>query len=299
MFIFKKMPKRTFLILLIALIFVISFSILIKSDNMIKDKKTNTQTSETATKKSQNLTAKNADLKIPELSAESAISIAWNTKTDEKITLLNKNSDAIKPIASITKIFLVYLAYKEFTYSSDDLNASTTDERLNKVLVESNNSEAENLISSENIDGRIFLAKMNSMASKLGLYNTHFNNLTGLDREGGNLSNAEDLTKFAIEIYKNNPIIWQKSLIKYFIAKESSGDRLVTTTNKLLLRNDLPFEIIGGKTGETPQAKQTLILLTKSPCNDIILINALLRSDDRDSDMIKVLNFVNNSYECK
>ncbi len=239
-------------------------------------------------------TAKACIEKIPApiLSASSSISIIWNTKTDAKEIIFDKNSDAKLPIASVTKLMSIYVARKNGYINTSEKNY---EQKIQKILVESNNSEMENLVSANR---QRFVSDLNSFASSSKLKNTVFHNPTGLDREGGNISTAKELSKMLQTIYLNDPGIFDITKIKSFIADESSGPREVKTTNQMLSET-LPYQIIGGKTGETPLSKQNLVMLYSGHQKDTVIITIVLKSLDRVKDSIKLIKYTNEIYNCR
>jgi D-alanyl-D-alanine carboxypeptidase len=58
---------------------------------------------------------------------------------------------------------------------------------------------------------------------------------------------------------------------------------------------DLPFPIIGGKTGQTEIAKQNLLLALQAPRGTLYIV--VLGSDDRVADMKKLTDYVKGDFE--
>lgn len=170
-----------------------------------------------------------------------------------------------------------------------------------------------------------FIDLMNKKAFELGLLNTNFINETGLDSVRSlmplasadtnrhltsngvdpeidltyiNHSTVFDIYKLARYIKENNSDIFyitsQNEISLFNIDKNFIGT--IRNTNKLLGDQEIPFHIIGGKTGETDLAKQNLVVVTEAPCGGKIF-NIVLDSQNRFDDMKKLLLYINNSYD--
>ena len=155
------------------------------------------------------------DLKIE---AASALLINFDLKGDSAV-IFEKNPDEPRPIASITKLMtaLVVFDFKEVYDLSQVIRISensikqdgfskygnfksgdmiSVEDILHKALIESNNNAARAL--AEPIGELAFVDLMNLEAKKIGLKNTHFINVTGLDsdypinKEIANISTAND-----------------------------------------------------------------------------------------------------------
>jgi D-alanyl-D-alanine carboxypeptidase len=195
-------------------------------------------------------------------------------------------------MASITKIFSIYTAKKNKYIDYSDENTKNI---VKTVLVESNNALMESLVSDRRTE---FINDLNKLAKNLELKNTNFHNPTGLDREGGNISTARDLTAMAKLVYRNDPSIFDITKIVSFVLHEGDRERTVTSTNQLL-SEIVPYPIIGGKTGETPLSKQNLLMLYKIPNTDKVIISVVLRSLDRIEDSLKLIKYTNDIYNCR
>ena len=234
------------------------------------------------------------------VNAESAISVESNLLEEDK-TLFEKNSEAILPIASLTKLMTAVISLDNYdllqkiTISEKaDTQAplitdvkkgdvfSTTD-LLYITLVESSNKSAYAL--AEQMGVEKFVALMNQRASQLGMKNTFYADPTGLSAE--NVSTATDLVKLIKYIVKNYPEISQISRTKEY---EVPNFGKITNTNQLL--GEMP-QIVCGKTGFTTVAKGCLILVTNSQNSSNLIINVILGSDDRFLEMKKMVDWSN------
>ncbi|MGC9031231.1 MAG: D-alanyl-D-alanine carboxypeptidase family protein [Minisyncoccia bacterium] len=246
----------------------------------------------------------------PEISATSAISLKLSNDIEEII--FQKNINQKLPIASLTKLMSAIIAV-EFLNPQETIKIDeeiinqpesigelkigdilNRDELLEIMLLESSNDAAFAIAKIIGVDG--FLQLMNWKAKELSMENTYFFNPTGIDEEKTNYSTVFDLTKLAKEIIK------QKEIMDILSKKEyplylSNGifHHTLKNTNELL--GEIPG-IIGGKTGYTEKAKGCLLEIMKAKENgkNIFIINIILGSNDRFTDMRKIINFLNENF---
>lgn len=201
----------------------------------------------------------------PVLEASSSIAVLF-TATSSKV-LYSKNPNAEIPIASITKLFTAYV--------------STKSDLFIPLLVESSNAAAEQIADKDTIN------KMNSFAKSNGLKHTYFFNPSGLDRPGPNISSASDLSKAVSIMFET-----EHGKFIFNISKTITPN----ATNKSLTDPRIPFEIIGGKTGETPKAAQALVLITKGPYENSYIVFVVLGSKNRFDDMAILTNWAHDIF---
>jgi len=231
----------------------------------------------------------------------------------EKI-LLEKNIDTKLPIASITKLMTanVVLKYynldKEITVSKEAVlqeenfgklqtgKVFTVKYLLYPLLMESSNDAAFALADDYNgMTENKFIALMNLEADNLGMKNTSFVNVSGLDPEDNepkskiNISTAKDMSLLIKELLKES-LIWEILSTEEF----AEYGPILNNTNKLL--GNLQG-VIGGKTGYTEEAKECMVLVTKSPKNRGTLINIIIGSDDRFGEMEKLVNWAKSAHK--
>lgn len=250
-----------------------------------------------------------------DLTAKSYLSIYINQGGQETI-ITEKNKDDILPIASITKLISAAIALdlyetndriivtREAVLKSDAyINLKPGDEftaleLIKDSLVESNNDAMRSL--AINKGEKKFVDRMNQKITAWGMKKTSFVNPTGLDGiteeiENNNHSSAYELVLITKNILEKYPVVIDATAKNNVVLRKTSGeiDHLATTTNKLLLDNNFPLKIIGGKTGETPRAKQNLLLITKLPKDTRgggLLFSVVLNSEDRFGDMKKLID---------
>jgi D-alanyl-D-alanine carboxypeptidase len=148
-----------------------------------------------------------------------------------------------------------------------------------------------------------FVELMNKKAKEIGLLNTHFVNSHGLDEKDhqNNLSSAYDLalmTQYSILHY---PKIWEilgqteKDVIGY-----NTIGREIVHHPRNVSRDLLSKEgILGGKTGYTEDAGETMILAMKAPGNvrgNIVIVILGVGIGERIQKAVQLYNWVRSAY---
>jgi len=248
-----------------------------------------------------------AIIPAPELKAEAVISVLIIPNQEPQI-LFQKNSDKKLPIASLAKLMTAYIALEYYNLDQKITISQKAAQQPNRgrrgrmtteqefkvkdlvyaALIESNNIAAYAL--AKKIGTEKFVEKMNQKAQKWGLKNTYFINPTGLDgNEINNYSTVSDLVKLSQKLLKEKPLIWEiSSLSEYHLYPFNP---LINTNDLLTYFPNNLLKIIGSRTGETPRARECLILITKTPNNKGYLINIILGSENRFTEMIKLIRW--------
>ena len=124
---------------------------------------------------------------------------------------------------------------------------------------------------------------MNQKAKDLKMTNTVYYDAHGLTPK--NKSTANDLAKLLAYIYKNHPEILTSTKDNYFWLPDQNG-------TLLKFRNMNYFysypDFIGGKTGYTPEARQTFAALFNINQKPVAIV--ILRSADFEVDTFKIIN---------
>lgn len=218
---------------------------------------------------------------------------------------LQFNSNKVYPIASLSKLFTALVSRhvldqeKNLTVTEEILKTNgdaghlvkdeifTAEELLYPLLMESSNDAAEVLAQSFGYTD--FINQMNSLASELGMTSTKFKDASGLNSQ--NISNAKDLFTLALYLYKYEPTLLE-------ITKQKEFDLATTTEHQSHHFVSInPFVVythfIGGKTGRTSEAKESMVSLFTYPENVTIRNIAVisLRSDfgEREMDTEKLI----------
>jgi D-alanyl-D-alanine carboxypeptidase len=203
------------------------------------------------------------------------------------------NSSRVFPIASLSKLITSVVAIHNMqmdqkiviTESMVDAYGDaghlvvgetyTLSELLYPLLLESSNDAAEAIAQSYGYDA--FIGKMNAFVHELGMSSTSFKDASGLN--AGNISNSNDLFILAKFIYGN-----EKPLLE--LTRQTAFTVASTTlhaahTWKTI--NPFPYDphFMGGKTGRTTEAKESMLSLFRYTQNGITYPVAVivLRSD--------------------
>ncbi len=240
----------------------------------------------------------------PEITAKSSILME---ATSGKV-LYENNADEQLPIASVTKVMTMLLIIEAIDSGSINYSDMVTcseyaasmggsqvylepgeqmsvDDMLKAIAVASGNDAA--VAMAEHVSGSEtdFVAKMNNRAKELGMKNTHFVNVNGLDTEG-HYSSARDVAIASAELMKHQDIakyltIWMDTL--------RDGEFGLNNTNKLIRY----YEGANGiKTGSTSEALYCLSAAAKR--NDMQLIAVVLgapTTKDRFNSASKLLDY--------
>ena len=218
---------------------------------------------------------------------------------DTGYILYGKNIDEKLYIASLSKLMTALISLqnydldeivevKEDWYMQEDIGWSLELDKGDKVTVEtllkamliSSYNDASYILANY-MDGgvEVFVKEMNKYARELGLTNTEFNNPSGLDNDGGNMSSARDLYKLATIIYRND-FIMDTITRSYADLTWDIGKDRIYTTNALLGE----YGNIAGKTGYTENAGECFLGITKDG-----YVTIVLGSEDRFGDTERLL----------
>lgn len=244
-----------------------------------------------------------------EIAAESVISVEIDDAGNERVLFSQKEAKKM-PIASITKLMTALIA-SEFYYPSLKVPISKTavgqeeengrlkvgeilqvQDLLYVMLIESSNDAAFALGEVIGIEG--FTDLMNLKARDMGLENTWFFNLTGLDAENSNqpvnYSTAQDLVKLAKYLLTEKPEILEILSKKEYELYLENGvfHHTLQNTNELLA--EIPG-IVGGKTGFTERAGGCLLLIMEGSSPGNYLVNVILNSPHKFEEMRKLIEF--------
>ncbi len=248
-----------------------------------------------------------------EVDAKSAILIDQNTGT----ILYHKNEHERLPMASMTKIMSLLLIMEELSKGninydtkveiSDEASSmggsqiflKTGDvykmgELLKSIAMASANDAVVALAEKTYGSKEEFINKMNEKVEELGLKNTHFMNVHGLDEEN-HYSSAYDMAMIARELLKYEDILKFTSVYEEYLQKSDGSKIWLVNTNKLV--RFYPG-VDGLKTGYTEQAGYCLTATAKK--NNLRLISVTMGEESiekRSQDTVKLLNYGFNSYK--
>lgn len=222
------------------------------------------------------------------------------------IVLYDKNPHVRLKPASLTKIMtaLVSLDYYPQDYVLSVVNGQrsvgataklikgdklTFESMMEALLIPSGNDAAVTL--AENYPGgySAFVAKMNTKAQELGLLNSHFSNVSGI--EGPNhYTSAYDIAMIAESALKRNLFQTIVSTQKVTIKSLKGYHYPVESTNKLLGEPG----VLGVKTGWTPEAGECLVTLVNKGNHPVLI--SILNSKDRFGESESLINWVYQNY---
>ncbi|MFA7308557.1 MAG: serine hydrolase [Patescibacteria group bacterium] len=203
--------------------------------------------------------------------------------------LLGKNTDTKRPIASLTKLMTVLVALDHVKLTDAvTVRGNYTDLPAHKlglvpgdtILVQdlltaslvSSSNDAAAVLSEAVSPGKPleFIRLMNEKATELGMSNTHFSNMIGLD-QGDNYSTAGDLAILARAAISHPEVMREVGKENAGIVWNSGNKKAeIRSTNALLTDKD--FRVLGLKTGSTPLAGECFITLTEIAGNQVITV---------------------------
>jgi len=223
-------------------------------------------------------------------------------KTGEII--LGKNKTKQFPIASITKLMTALVSLETIDQSQiaivspealigenpsikglSEGEVISTSSLLYPLLLESSNAAAKTLAG--HIGTKNFVNHMNGKTESVGMPKTFFADSSGLSSR--NISTPEDLFGLVSYIFKNKKQILDITREKEFsegMKKWFNGGKFSGLEN-----------FLGGKTGYTDSAGKTFAGIfslpsAESKSREIAVI--ILKSKDRDDDVIKILDYLKN-----
>ena len=253
----------------------------------------------------------------PEIQAQSALSIFIRKDGGTKI-LFEQGGSRRLPIASITKLMTAQVVAKHYDPATritisrsavlEEQDAGylrigdvfSVQDLLYPLLMESSNDAAAAF--AEMMGKEAFVDLMNLESGELGLKDTHFVNPAGLDPSDPtgpiNYSTARDLAALAGHLAFEYPDIFQILSIKEQALFTSAGTfhHTMKNTNELLSFDGWPTPVVGGKTGWTPLAQGTLVLVLQGPKEQGYIVNVVLGAQDRFSAMKTLVNWVYDSF---
>ena len=251
--------------------------------------------------------ATNADFDVP---CAAAILIDEDSGT----VLYEKNADARRPIASITKVMTLLLAFEALEAGKIHLDdfvpvsehayhmggsqiwlepgeQMTLDDMLKAICISSANDAA--VAVAEYVGGSetAFAEMMNVRAYELGMKNTHFVNACGLD-EAGHLSTARDVALMSREMLLHHTEV--RDYCSIWMDTLRSGTFGLSNTNKLIRFYE---GATGLKTGFTQEAGYCISATAERDGMELIaVIMKGTTSDSRNTDAKTLLNYGFSTY---
>ncbi|MBE6599431.1 MAG: D-alanyl-D-alanine carboxypeptidase [Ruminococcaceae bacterium] len=229
-----------------------------------------------------------------DVNADSAVLMDYNTGT----VLYAKNADLALPPASVTKIMTLLLIMEEVDSGNLSLSEEVSvseyaasmggsqvylepgetmqaEELLKCVIIASANDAAVTLAEKVAGSEEAFVARMNERAAELGMNNTHFENVTGLDDDTtSHLTSAYDIALMSRELISHPTILKYSTIWMDSIRDGAFG---LTNTNRLIRFYN---GATGLKTGST--SKAGFCISATAEREGLHLIAVIMGSDTRD-----------------
>lgn len=229
-----------------------------------------------------------------DVKADSAVLMDFNTGT----VLYAKNADKSLPPASVTKVMTLLLIMEEVDKGNIALNEEVSvseyaasmggsqvylepgermqvEELLKCIIIASANDAAVTLAEKVAGSEEAFVSRMNDRARELGMSNTHFENVTGLDDDTTNhLTSAYDIALMSRELLRHPTILRYSTIWMDTIRNGSFG---LTNTNRLIRFYN---GATGLKTGST--SKAGFCISATAEREGLHLIAVIMGSDTRD-----------------
>lgn len=203
---------------------------------------------------------------------------------DEKIKITNEMLNFVRWDASVAGLKVGdIVSYRDLLYAS--MLPSGADATISIAISISN-------------DIASYVAKMNELAKKIGLLNTHFTNVTGLDEENhySTVNDILTLLKYAL----NNPIFKEIYTTKEYTL--SNGLKVKSTINNYNKYLNLDTSrILGSKTGFTLQAGLCFSAIFTSNNHEFITITLGAKRINGKPyniiDTLELINYVDKNYQ--
>lgn len=235
------------------------------------------------------------DAALPEIEAKSAILVDSSTGT----VFFECNADEAYSPASVTKIMTLLLIMEAIDSGDVSLTDTVTvsehaasmggsqiylkvgeqmsaDELIKSIAVASANDAALAMAEATAGSEDAFVARMNRRAEELGMKNTHFENVTGLDDSTvDHLTSARDIAIMSRELMKHDKIF---NYTKVWTDSIRDGQFGLTNTNRLIR---FYKGATGLKTGST--SKAGFCISATAERNGMHLIAVIMGSQTRDS----------------
>lgn len=237
-------------------------------------------------------------------------SVAYVVDQNTSEPLFDKNSHAVVPIASITKLMTAMVVLDSKSPLTDQIDVTDEDRDYEKgtgsrlsvgsvlsredmlhIALMASENRAAAALSRYYPGGRpAFIAAMNAKAKSLGMTDTHFENSTGLSSQ--NVSSARDLVKMVNAAYQY-PLIRKFSTDRSYEVNTGKRTLAYNSTNALV-RNP-SWDIGLQKTGFINEAGECLVMQTTIHGRSIVMV--LLDSFgkySRFADASRVRNWLDN-----
>ena len=239
--------------------------------------------------------------------------------SDSQTVIYSKNENERRPIASMTKIMLLILAFEQINQGNLKLDEEVTISENasgmggSQVFLQANkNYKVEDLIKSIIIasanDASVAIAErlygsednavqiMNNKAKELNLNNTLFSNCTGLTKPT-QYSSAKDVAIMLRELIKYDLYYKYSNIFLDYLTHPDGQKTTLTNTNKLVRFYE---GCDGGKTGFTNEAGYCLAATAKR--GNMRIITVIINEPDsktRFAECSQMFNYAFNNFSSK
>jgi len=250
----------------------------------------------------------------PELNCQAAILMEANTG----VILYAKNQHERLYPASTTKLLTVLLANENsqmdevVSFSHDAVfsleegssnigidpgQSITMEQCLYGILVYSANEVCNAVAEHIAGDTNSYVELMNQKAAALGCTNSHFVTTNGLHDEN-HYTSPRDLALIACEFFKNPTLAKMAGTSHYYIGPTATQPDIIDLyTHNKLTNNTYPYDgYIGGKTGYTTVARQTLVSCAERNGMKLVCVVMKEESPYQFTDTIKLFDYGFNNF---
>jgi len=228
---------------------------------------------------------------------------------DTMLTLYSKNPGEKVPIASITKIVTILTILERHSldeivtikklpdYTPDDDtmglvegDSLTVRQLVQAALIKSANDSADALALWDAGSIPKFTSRMNAALARWGVTDSHFTSASGLT-ETNNYATASDLARIG-KLILTNPFLRDTVKTTSLTVTSSQNHQFELKTTNTLLENSLLYGI---KTGYTFASGECLLGITTIDGHSVITV--ILGSNDRFGDTVRLINWIESSYQ--
>lgn len=249
------------------------------------------------------------DFNVADPAVNAKAAVLYDTRSGR--ILYPQNVNQRLPIASITKLMTAVVVLENlnldeiFEVSAENVNVDGAGADLYKgekiygrdlfkiMLVKSSNDAALTFASEAQKRGIDFISAMNKKAQELAMYNTQFDDPSGLD-DYNSFSTAADLVKLVSYALRYKEIA---EILRTPVADVYSADR--RTSHHLINTNRLLGQLGGlilGKTGYTDKALGTMAVMATINDGRDNLISVVLGANDRFGETVKLIEWAKGAY---
>lgn len=203
---------------------------------------------------------------------------------NHKVTITSKIMNTVNPAASVAGLKVGdKVTYRDLLYAAMLPSGS---DAVNAIAIASSGSISN------------FVNKMNTLVKKIGLTNTHFANVTGLD-DANNYSTASDIRKLLIYSLKNETFKKIYTSKNYTLSNGLKVESTINIYNQYSKLDD--SEILGCKTGYTKNAGYCMAALADINGHEVLVI--LIKAKHEGTkyyniiDTINLIKFLNKNYK--